>query len=950
MPSLYGAEPILFSRFAGFCPDVDPAELEPFLAADLCNLDCDGERLTLRRGRTQYNNVVKNGAGRVLGLWDWYPADGSGMIGVMAGSDGKVYANLNRDNDFDDDLSAGETLISGLSTSALFTDFWSYRGNLYGGNGVDAPWKWNGVGIPGGPSAFALTAITAPVAPAPASILIEIENFDSAGGSWTAGPSSTNLTIANDTTDFVSGTASTKLEASNHAGQSSYNKNWSAGTQDLSPYRWLQVRAKGTYGKIGFKVVPRDDDSVFNYDLFPTLFTVRSTDWQTFYVPLDVIPPSKRTASAKLAVQWIARSTRYGFPQDLWLDRCVPLVDLPPDRYSYYTSYYNGTSKTESSPSPAAVLTLTDWVSGIVTAVTGSTNTAVTKIFLYRTRDTGPFRVPLKVGEVNNVGVVTLSGAHNSSTATITPSSVAGFANGDVIRIDSEYIKIGVVGVSTFTGCTRGWYSSTAASHTDTTPLYLTFFDARDDGAVLVAQALGTGGTDGTDGQEMRSSLIVAPIAQTYCLANDRLFAGNVIVGGVADPYAVYVSRQAFPEEFASLQRPGDPTVGGWFRLETKDPIKRLIEFDGQVLIFTDRSVWTVEGTGFDDFVVAKRADVGLVAREAVCVSGRLVYFLSGDGFRVLAPNSGADRPFDTWLISEPVRSRLQAVPQSSRSKAACGVDDLGRVHLTLPATTALGLAITTTGQLTATVASISGIRVGDILQIESEYLYVSGMTSLQLTVQRGWGGSTAATHLVATPVLNLASLVFDPRQGGLSPGLNPKRPGWTYYAGASFSCARTTKNGAGGQSGGMLCGDPVQGYLWRVGIDAAGADLVPETNGIPWFWVSAAVDSGPGQQRAVPYLQAEFGPSGAQRVRLELLLDEVELAASRYVVVSPVTGTLLAEARQPASARAKRLQVRLDSATSGSTEGAAGTVGFHTAALVVRSAGFGVLGARARG
>ena len=38
-------------------------------------------------------------------------------------------------------------------------------------------------------------------------------------------------------------------------------------------------------------------------------------------------------------------------------------------------------------------------------------------------------------------------------------------------------------------------------------------------------------------------------------------------------------------------------------------------------------------------------------------------------------------------------------------------------------------------------------------LKVDSEYMYVSGISSNTITVTRGYNGSTAATHLTAAPV-----------------------------------------------------------------------------------------------------------------------------------------------------------------------------------------------------
>ena len=60
-----------------------------------------------------------------------------------------------------------------------------------------------------------------------------------------------------------------------------------------------------------------------------------------------------------------------------------------------------------------------------------------------------------------------LDGALNNSATTVTVDSTAGFLSAGTILIDSEMIAYTGTGATTFTGCTRGSYGTTAASHLD---------------------------------------------------------------------------------------------------------------------------------------------------------------------------------------------------------------------------------------------------------------------------------------------------------------------------------------------------------------------------------------------------------------------------------------------------------------------------------------------------
>lgn len=67
----------------------------------------------------------------------------------------------------------------------------------------------------------------------------------------------------------------------------------------------------------------------------------------------------------------------------------------------------------------------------------------------------------------------------------------------------------------------------------------------------------------------------------------------------------------------------------------------------------------------------------------------------------------------------------------------------------TQPSPTTLSAAITTTNATSISATSGANVVNGTVIQIDSEQMYVvSGAGTTTLTVQRGWNGTTAATHL----------------------------------------------------------------------------------------------------------------------------------------------------------------------------------------------------------
>lgn len=79
-----------------------------------------------------------------------------------------------------------------------------------------------------------------------------------------------------------------------------------------------------------------------------------------------------------------------------------------------------------------------------------------------------------KVDEGNSttiaLGADELDGAIDASQTTLTMLDASSFSDGDIIKIDDEYILLGTKAVETFSGCTRAYNNSTGASHLDEAP------------------------------------------------------------------------------------------------------------------------------------------------------------------------------------------------------------------------------------------------------------------------------------------------------------------------------------------------------------------------------------------------------------------------------------------------------------------------------------------------
>jgi hypothetical protein len=100
------------------------------------------------------------------------------------------------------------------------------------------------------------------------------------------------------------------------------------------------------------------------------------------------------------------------------------------------------------------------------------------------------------------------------------------------------------------------------------------------------------------------------------------------------------------------------------------------------------------------------------------------------------------------------------AVPSNGSNPATSGivVDNTGG-STTVPATT-LAAAITA-GATSITVASSAGFAVNDYVQIDAEAISISAIAGTTLTVARAQLGTTAATHLISTAVVDLRTTLL---------------------------------------------------------------------------------------------------------------------------------------------------------------------------------------------
>lgn len=624
----------------------------------------------------------------------------------------------------------------------------------------------------------------------------QLEAFDS--GTWTLVGSAISTSYP---TDVQRDGTSLKMTATGAGARGSYiHKTWSAGaTVDLSAMSEVIVWVYGEKLGVTYQIGVKNNAGTIDFGLFQTHVILAKKEWVAVRVSLSGIAPSNRTASTGLGIKFTDDGDA-GFNVSLWFDDARGSGPLVPDDYRYYYTY-----------AIADANSIITGESGVYTAVPAG--------------ETCP---PKPVA-----GEITISPDQpvRGVSVTVTASAESGV---NTIRIwryrtNGQFPRPVLVAM----------LANSSA----------TYLDTRSDGELAEENA-----------EELQEYRIDPPLAKTYAVVNHRLIAGAVTISGTLKPWGVYVSRFSFPQQFSSIQEPGDAAAAGWFNLPIPDEIVRIIEFDGYAVILCRTSIWTLQGSGWDEFRLEQRANVGLSAREAVVAGDRLIYFLSEDGMRVLVPSGTIEGEFRTWVISEPVASLLRAIPAAYRQDACMGIDETGRIHLSYTPS-----------------------------------------------------GGTA----------NSSALIFDPfAAGALQSGIQQKRPGWTLYSNWGFSVMRSLRRGASGtgyaDNGQIIAGDLTSArihYLRRSVLDAA---LETDSgSAIAWKWQSRVIDAGTGARLQWVYAGAHYTPQSGQTVTLTPILGRVAGTAVTQSLTAASGIDIPAPARMGPATLSQQAQLKISGSHS---------------------------------
>lgn len=264
-----------------------------------------------------------------------------------------------------------------------------------------------------------------------------------------------------------------------------------------------------------------------------------------------------------------------------------------------------------------------------------------------------------------------LYGAINDAVTTLTVDSTTGFSTTGTLIIGTEEITYTGVTSTTFTGCTRGANSTTAASHSDDDVVYqmwtsidsgrtsanrYTFFRYNLNNSDKIIW------TDGANNASYWDGTTLTDINTTGAPANPKyvtVYKDHVFYAGMSAGTQEVVFSAPFDEDdFTAANGAGSFVIDS--------PVTGLIPFRDSLYLFAEDRIYKLTGTSLENFEVVP------ITRQVGCRNGGTiqefagdVIFLGPDGLRTIA---GTEKIGDVELgtLSKPVQRLFEDKTNSS--------------------------------------------------------------------------------------------------------------------------------------------------------------------------------------------------------------------------------------------------------------------------------------------
>jgi hypothetical protein len=258
-----------------------------------------------------------------------------------------------------------------------------------------------------------------------------------------------------------------------------------------------------------------------------------------------------------------------------------------------------------------------------------------------------------------------VSGALTNSATTVTVSSSKGFSEAGTILIGNEQITYTGLTATTFTGCTRGANSTTAATHSDTAILYQTWTSidsGRTSAKKYTFRRINFGGTellafaDGANNASYWDGSTVTDVNGTNAPTDPHyisVFKNTGFYAGMSsNPQEIIFTAPLTLDDFSVANGAGSFVIDS--------PITGMIVFRDSLFIFSANRIYKLTGNSQADYRLEP------VTREIGCRNGWTIkefagdiIFLGPDGLRTIAGTAKIG-DVDLGTVSKPIQELFQ--------------------------------------------------------------------------------------------------------------------------------------------------------------------------------------------------------------------------------------------------------------------------------------------------
>lgn len=337
---------------------------------------------------------------------------------------------------------------------------------------------------------------------------------------------------------------------------------------------------------------------------------------------------------------------------------------------------------------------------------------------------------------VSSTGFGGTSSVNCQVTAVHWPTAGVAMINGGEIIIWTSATVAS--GVWTLGGVIRGAWNTIASGHSGN-PLIDT----------LNTAAISNLSADGTHPSDQGHGLIAQAILQAVATQSLATVSRSQTAKRKARIYGIYQNSQ-----YQQIVGPQGTGFGEVVQILYWDQtlVDTVSMHQDTLSIFGDPSIWYIPADGLYSVSVFLNWSIGKAtnALSGTAIGGVVGVYLFKNGtyesedVKVMGTDT-SDFPNAFWTLPHSVTFEDVECRNGDQLQLKAWQNTAG-------VATTLSAAMTTTTSTAASVTSSTGMAVNDVLRVDNEQMLITNISGGNLTLTRGYNGTTAATHLNAAP------------------------------------------------------------------------------------------------------------------------------------------------------------------------------------------------------